>query len=223
MDKIAILIQGSSTNVQEQKKVWSNYLDDCLFSTWKGEESKYLNTDNVIFSDIPNDPGPSNINLQAQSTLMGLMHLQKKGYNRVLKIRSDMVPTNPEKFIQILDNEKLNFLCWHNHQVYPNCSGYLVDYLMSGPINAMIDMWSINDFFCVVPEIMLTWKYIQKCIITKIEFFLDKLSVDNDVYWIKNNINLLDYKNNKTQNEYDKYSFTSNHDNLNINYINFLK
>ena len=222
MNKLGILIQGSSSNVEEQKSKWGDKLNDLLFSTWVGEEIKYKNTDKVIFNDYPADFGSANFNLQIITTINGLTEMKKLGYTHVLKLRSDLVPTNYQDFLKLIDNDNLNFLCWHEHIVYDNCPGYLVDYLMSGPIDDMINLWSINDNFCVVPEIILTWSYISKLSNLPINYFLDSLNTNNDLLWIKNNIHLSSYQSNNIYDKYKKYDFSLNKENLKSDYLKFL-
>ena len=66
-------------------------------------------------------------------------------FKKCLKLRSDIAPTNAHEFIKLLNNDNLNFLCWHCHEVYPKCPGYLVDYLMSGDIDDLIELFDIQD------------------------------------------------------------------------------
>ena len=222
MDNIAIVIQGPSKNVIEQKKAWEGYLEHCIFSTWVGEESNYSEEDCVVYSDPPEESGPMNFNYQMKSTSRGLEFAKSRGYTRALKVRSDLVPTNYKNFLNIIDNQDLNFLCWHYHEVYPGFSGYLVDYLMSGRVDTLIDLWKVDHVFNTAPEILLTLNYITMCSESKIQFFLDRLSaIENDLWWIKPNINLSSYKKNEIYDRYDSYPFDANMNYLKSNYINF--
>lgn len=222
MNNIAIIIQGGSTNIPEQKQVWKDYIRDCFFSTWEGNEHLYEKNDNAIFSKIPSDPGPANTNLQLTSTLAGLKRAKELGYTKALKIRSDLIPTAPETFLASLDFSKLNFLCWHNHEVYPGCYGYLVDYLMAGDIDEMIKLWSFTEIFCVVPEIMITWSYIKNCD-CELKYFLPDLNETNDLFWIKYNTRLSTYKSIKSYDAYKKHDFSLTQSYLKENYLNFLQ
>jgi hypothetical protein len=80
----------------------------------------------------------------------GLIKAKDLGYSHVLKLRSDLILTNPSKFLSILDLESLNFLCWADHKVYKNCQGYLVDYLIFGQVDEMIKLWEFEDDFFVM-------------------------------------------------------------------------
>lgn len=223
MNKLGILIQGGSTNVVEQKINWGDSKKDILFSTWVGQELNYENDDNVIFNELPSDNGPANFNLQIITTLNGLKELKKQGYTHALKLRSDLIPTNYTEFLKLIDNDEFNFLCWHEHIVYDNCPGYLVDYLMSGPIDKMIELWTIENLFCTVPEVMLTWSYISKVSNTNINYFLNQLNDENNLLWIKNNLYLSTYQKNERYDKYKKYDFSLSKENLKNNYLNFLK
>jgi len=221
MKKLAIVVQGSSEYVNNFKDIFKK--QKLIFSTWEGEESSYLSEDEVIFNKKPIESGPSNIALQQLTSYKGILHAKKLGFTHVLKIRSDLIPTNGEEFVRLIDNDQLNFLCWHCHEVYNNCPGYLIDFLMSGPVDIMLTLWNINDFtWCVVPEIFLTWQYIlylQKII--DINFFLNDLNKQNDLYWIKRNVLLSTYKQ-LVPDLYNKYTFNNNKEFLSKNYRNFL-
>jgi len=223
MKKIAILVQGPSDNVTEVKKAFNNS-PDLIFSTWKGYEDKYNLTDTVVYSDDPTVQGHRSLILQQTTTYNGLLKAKELNYTHVLKIRSDLIPTNYNNFLSIIDNDKLNFLSWHYHEVYPNCPGYFVDYLMSGPIDEMLLLWNIKEFnWCIVSEVFLTWQYITQ-LKTKIDinFFLNDLTAENNLYWIKKNIHLISYKQTLVD-PYKKYTFghlTENY--LTLSYRNFL-
>lgn len=218
-DKIAIVIQGGSNNVVEQKKAWKGF--NIIFSTWTNDIFKYNEEDIVVLNDLPGNSGPANFNYQIQSTLAGLYKAKELGYKHILKLRSDLIPTNAENFISLLQPNKFNFLCWHEHEVYPNCEGYLVDYLMSGPIDDLIKMWEITDFFCVVPEVILTWNYIKNASNVEINYFLNDLNSENDLYWIKNNKCLSTYQASLQYDKYKKFTFSNKQLYLTEKYLSF--
>lgn len=223
MNDFVIIVQGSSSYVKILREALFGF--NIIYSTWLGEESNFLETDIVIFNRLPDFHGPANLNLQKTTTISGLKKAKEMGYKRALKIRSDIVPTNINKLINYLDNDAINFLCWHLHEVYPGCPGYLVDYLMSGDIDHLLKLWDIQDMsWCSVPEIFLTYQYITKLIDTvRIEYFLPFLNETNDLYWIKNNLNLSSYKENDIYDKYRKYDFGLNKEFLITDYCKFLK
>ena len=221
MDKIAIIIQGASTNVSEQRASWSQFKEDVIFSTWVGSEHLYQLDDNVIFNKIPTHSGPMNFNYQVESTYNGLLKVKNIGYKRALKIRSDIVPTHSDKFINLINNDLFNFVAWQKHEVHPGCSGYLVDYLMSGDIDDMINLWEIIDNnISPVPEVKLTYNYINKMMKfknTEVKYILDDLNNDNNLYWIKKGIFL-----SELQEQYKLHGGFSNEIKyINNDYINF--
>lgn len=178
----------------------------------------------MIFNQIPPYPGPANLNLQKISTMAGLQKAKQLGFRRVLKLRSDIIPTNMGEFIKLLDNNFLNFLCWHAHEVYPNCPGYLVDYLMSGPIDYLVELWDILDMnWCSVPEVYITQQYILKLLDkVNIQYFLPNLNKDNDLFWAKQGIFLSSYQSNNIYDKYRKYDFELTSEYLKKDYIKFL-
>jgi hypothetical protein len=221
MGKIAIVIQGASTNVSEQRAAWSQFKEDVIFSTWVGSEHLYQLDDNVIFNKIPTHSGPMNFNYQVESTYNGLLKVKNIGYKRALKIRSDIVPTHSDKFINLINNDLFNFVAWQKHEVHPRCSGYLVDYLMSGDIDDMINLWEIIDNnISPVPEVKLTYNYINKMMKfknTEVKYILDDLNNDNNLYWIKKGIFL-----SELQEQYKLHGGFSNEIKyINNDYINF--
>ncbi len=220
MDDFIVLIQGNSDNVKELKTALKGY--NFLFSTWVGQESFYDEKDLVVFNEKPEICGPLNINLQKTTTLNGLKKIKSLGYKRVLKLRSDLIPTNFKEFIKYLDNNDLNFLSWCNHEVTINCKGYLVDYLMSGPIDYMIKLWSFDiKGNCLVPEVFITKQYINKLINkVNVNFFIDKLNVNNDLNWVKYNLKLSSYNDEKNKNLYVKYDLINDLTYLNNIYVN---
>jgi len=223
MNDFVIIVQGSSIYVEQIKEALKDF--NIIFSTWVGEEEKYSENDNIIFNETPIYSGPANLNYQKISTLSGLKKAKELGYNRALKLRGDIIPTNINELIKSFDNDSLNFLCWHCHEVYPNCPGYLIDYLMSGKIDDLIELWDIEDMtWCTVPEIHLTQQYISKLISrVNIQYFLPELNSNNDLLWIKHGINLSSYQANTIYDKYRKYDFELNKEHLVSDYIKFLK
>jgi hypothetical protein len=186
--KRAIVIQGPSSHVDELKKAWDGY--DIIWSTWKGEEQKYNENDIVLFNDIPTVKGVGNIKLQQLSTLNGVKKAIELNYDRVFKWRSDMIPTNPAKLIECL-KENVNFLFFHN--TMPDKNGYYVDYVVESKVNEMMLIWSFEELEAIHAEAIIT-NNILKNRIEKINLFGGCLNDDNDIIWLKRNINIKDYK-----------------------------
>lgn len=190
---IAILVRGPSLHVEKIKEIFNGF--NLVFSTWTEDQSKYTENDIVLFSDRPENPGPGNFNYQKVVVLNGLKFCKLLGFERVLQIRSDMYLTNPKKFLELIDNEVFNFLSWHYHCTSHGYDGYLVDYLMSGKVDDMINLWTIDNLsWHSVSEVFLTDSYSKKISHIPIKFFLNDLNEDNDVFWIKHNLKLSTYK-----------------------------
>lgn len=223
MEDFVIIVQGSSSYTEQLREALKDF--NVIFSTWVGEEKKYSDSDLVVYSQLPLYAGPANLNLQKITTIAGLNRAKELGYKRALKLRSDIIPTNISEFVKYLDNNSMNFLCWHCHEVYPNCPGYLIDYLMSGSIDDLIVLWDIQDMsWCLVPEIHLTQQYITKLMNkVEIEYFLPTLNENNDLFWIKRDIRLSSYQANQIYNKYRKYDFELNKEHLVSDYVKFLK
>ena len=222
MKDFVVIVQGGSGYVEQIRKALDGF--DVIFSTWVGEQSKYLESDIVVYNEMPKYTGPANLNLQKISTVGGLIKAKELGYKRALKLRSDLIPKNTKDFIKLLDNEDLNFLCWHSHEVYPNCPGYLVDYLMSGKIDDLLVLWDIKDMsWCRVPEIHITQQYISQLMgEVNVRYFLQELNQSNDLFWIKRNINLSSYQASKSYDKFGKFNFELNKENLVSDYTKFL-
>jgi hypothetical protein len=188
---ICVVIQGASTNVAEQKEAWKEFSDQIVFSTWKGEESKYLDVDSVIYSDPVLDGGVANLNRQAITTLRGIEYAKKMGYGRVLKMRADQVPTNATEFLRGFSKYNLTVFLYHLHE-----EGYYVDYFMCGTTDVMHSIWSLDGLQkCKYPEWAIT-NQIRSVYDGKVEFYKNRMSKDNSVFFYKWGVDLYDLWNN---------------------------
>jgi hypothetical protein len=184
-EKLAIIIQGPSSNVEKLKIAWHGY--NLIWSTWKGEELKYDINDIKIFNDLPNKPGVQNIAFQRDSTLSGILKAKDLGFTRVLKWRSDLLPSNPKELVNCFKKESINFLTWHDG------GKYFLDYFIEGPIDDIYNIWNIKKIYDDYSE-KITTENIFSLGYTNFNFILDSLSDDNEIYWIKNSLNLSTYK-----------------------------
>jgi hypothetical protein len=190
-NNLVIVIQGTSNNVEELKKAWDGY--NLIWSTWKGDESKYNDNDIVIFNELPNELGVGNIKLQQLTTNEGIKKAKELGYKRVFKWRSDMIPTNPKKLLEIL-TDGVNILFSHNQS--PDRPNSYVDYIMESDIDTMANIWDFNESFSTHAEAIIT-SNIERKNITNISLFGGCLDNDNDIIWLKKNIHIKDYKKHK--------------------------
>jgi hypothetical protein len=184
-NKIAIIVQGPANNVKELKLVWEGYT--IIWSTWVGNEDKFTSDDIVIFSEQPYELGVQNIALQKKSTLEGVNKAKELGFERVLKWRSDLLPTNANELVKLFKKNQLNFLAWHNE------GKYFVDYFMEGPIDEVKLAWDIPIIYGPFSERITTDNIFDKNKI-KYNFILDELSDNNEIFWVKYNVYLSKYK-----------------------------
>lgn len=182
---LVIVIQGPSTNVTEQKKCWDGF--NIIWSTWVGEETKYEENDIVLFNSLPIERGVQNIALQKNSTLNGINKAKELGYKRVLKWRSDLLPSNAKELVKTFKKDCLNFLTWHNE------GKYFVDYFVEGNIEDVYKIWNIPTLYAPYSE-KITTENIFSLGFNNFNFIGDKLSHDNEIYWTKYKINLSTYK-----------------------------
>ncbi len=187
-NKIAIIIQGPSINVDELKNRWFGF--NIIWSTWIGEERKYRDDDIVIFNTVPSDKGVQNIALQKESTLNGIKKAKELGFKWVLKWRSDMIPNDSKSLIDSFKKDSINFLAWHNE------GKYFVDYFIGGNIDDIYKIWDVPTIWSSHSE-KITTDNIFSLGYNNFNFIGDELNTNNEIYWSKYNINLSTYKNEK--------------------------
>lgn len=180
-----IVIQGPSSHVLQVKQCWAGH--PIVFSTWEGEESQYEKDDVVLGNVPPSDGGIRNLYYQTVSTLAGLKKAKELGFTRVFKWRSDFVCDDSENLLGHLKNG-LNFLFWHRHR-----HGYFVDYLIEGPVDDLIEMWSFPHEFYPYPEEAITRQIFKKGLGPH-HFFGQYLTPEKDIRWLKNNIGISSYQ-----------------------------
>lgn len=187
MNDTCIIYQGSDIYSDNLNHDFENI----IYSTWE-DQTKFDIFKNVIKSKYPNDYGSMNVNLQKQSTITGLKAAKDLGFKYALKIRSDIKIQNFEKIFKNKRDENIHFLCWHGHQVYPNCKGYFIDYIQFGSIDNLLKLWeNVNINYTVVPEIMLVDSFLKNDLTAK--YFLPDIN-DGDLYWLKRTVDLNSYK-----------------------------
>jgi hypothetical protein len=193
MNTLCIVIQGPSNNVTLLKQNYSNSNLPLIFSTWKGEESKYDENDIVIFNDIPVEKGTQNVMMQQHSTYMGLLKAKELGFMYAIKIRSDSYFTNVNNFIKDIDYNKLNFLFHLNYfrndnNLYYN---YLCDYCQISNIDLLLKCWNFKYEDCDYSEALFTKHIFQNINLNLLNFIGNKLIKDtNDIVWTKHNLYL---------------------------------
>jgi hypothetical protein len=188
--KKCIIVQGQINHKKELMSCYLNSPIDIIFSTWLGEEDKLPLDSICIFNKKPSCAGIQNLILQYQTTINGLKYAHKNGYDFAIKIRSDMMPMNINKFIELF-YKNINLFYWHNYQ-----HGYITDYFMGGEINKMIDLWDLDlNQSYLYPEQAITKNFFSKHLNKNYQFIGPSIVKDNDIFWIKNNIYLSSYSN----------------------------
>lgn len=185
MKTSCIIIQGPSNHVSLLKEKWGDSIQ-LIWSTWAGEESKYTNSDVVVFSTPPIDRGVHNLYMQSVSTLNGISKAKELGFKNVIKWRSDQYPTNPIEFVKLFDENNLTLLSGNNLGLSP----YLIDYFMGGSIEDVELLWSFPHDNYRFPEEAITKQLISTELKNKVEYIHANLSKDNDVYWLGRNFSL---------------------------------
>lgn len=183
-EDICIIVQGPSDNIKRHRDCWKNH--NLIFSTWINDikRDKYTKEDTVIFSKLPRVFGHHNINLQKISTLNGLYIAKNLGFNKCIKLRSDLYATNPDKLIDIINFDKLNFIGKHCYKKIDNFDCYMIDYMQCGPIDMMIKLWEIDDInFSKVPEISLLNNFNKYFTNKDLHFLLKYINKNNDLWW----------------------------------------
>lgn len=179
MKDLCIIIQGPSRYVDTLREKWGGDFP-IIWSTWKGEEDKYKKGDIVVVSEKPKQKGVQNLYLQQVSSLVGINVAEKFGFKNVIKWRSDQYPTNPKEFVNLFSEDKLTFLSAHTNSGNP----YVLDYFMGGSIEDMKKLWSFGGGNYLFPEQAITLHLKNTNLINKTEFLQDKLTNENDVFWL---------------------------------------
>lgn len=190
MDTV-IIIQGKTIceNIERLKEDWKGF--PIIFSTWGGDAIYcYDDSDIVLYTSLPENKGIGNLNLQRISSLVGFQKAKELGYERVVKWRYDLFPTNAKKLINLFDRNCLNFLSFHDHNV-----GYLVDYFSEGKIDDMIELFTFNNLNVQHAEVAFTNRMFELGFDNKMHFIINDLNNDEvDIYWQKYNHFLSTYK-----------------------------
>ena len=177
--------------------------NNVIFSCWNNNPINFGDFI-VTKNDEPTDGRIGNLIKQSKSILYGCDVAKRMGFKRVLKIRGDMFIKNKSNFLNLINNDELNFFSWHFCDSVPDSKGYIVDYFMSGKLEDIEFLWSVNlSLSYPIAEQYITHNFLKllKEKDLKYNFVLDKINQDNDVFWSKMNTYLSIYKSDKL--EYD--------------------
>lgn len=171
-----IIVQGPTygNSINQIKDCWNGY--PVVYSTWKGYESWYGDGDIAVFSQLPTTTGTYNMNYQKCSTIAGLMWAKENGYERALKMRSDMWVNNPSAFFSVM-SEGYNTLMWIDDR-----GGYLSDYWMEDSVDNLLTLWDLVPEGAH-PERVLTDRITELGWEDRVNLVLKDLDESNDIFW----------------------------------------
>jgi len=189
-----IVIQGPTTYC---KTIIEKYKDipNVVWSTWENEPVDNLNYIEkhipLVLNKQPDFAGYLNINLQNITTSSGIAYLMEKGINEVLKIRGDIIISDPVKLLSLLKGRKISFLqmCKEGARkdlyyefIYSHFShDYPSDLVMYGDVNILYSGFGfvMEELSPIPPESLIAYNILQAM---DIEFKL------NYNHFIKNGI-----------------------------------
>lgn len=178
-----LVVQGPThcENVLNIKKSWNIPI---IFSTWiDANKSCYSTNDVVIYNEYPKNYGRKNLNLQLVSSLNGFLKAKQMGFDRVIKWRQDMNPSNSDKLLNLFDTSFINFYAFMKHE-----HGYVTDYFMEGSVDEMIELFNITNVNVPYPEYAFTQRLFELNLDKKINFICKDLTEENDIFWISKNL-----------------------------------
>lgn len=192
--KGCVVIQGPTyeNSLEFIRRCWSGY--KLVFSTWEGANlGNFLQDETVILSQIPEDKGTLNTNLQKISTINGMLHAKKLGWKRAFKWRCDMIYYGTE-FLNRFDNDNLNVFAWcHNY------GGHVTDYFFEGEVDDILSLYDFEAIDGTFPEYMVTQKLYQSGLNKKVNVVGKHFGYDTDIFWHGNDVRpsmwLSSYKN----------------------------
>ena len=220
-----IILQGPTNYYKEVADHYSQY-PNVVWATWSDESVvrlEYIRSKGieVVLVDKPLFPGYMNVNMQAKSTYEGIKYLEGK-VDEVLKVRSDTIISNLPSLMNGLKGRQLSFLSTcktgvrkdlaYDLEYYHTSHDYPSDNVVYGKVEDMLLMFDfqIDELLPIPPESLITWNYMtnkgidfkleyQHMVDNGISFFTD-ICLDKkiDVYWIKQDVNLIDWYKDKT-------------------------
>tara|TARA_Y100000768_G_C23989983_1_gene691765 strand:+ start:6410 stop:7042 length:633 start_codon:yes stop_codon:yes gene_type:complete len=204
MNKICLIVQGPSNNVDTIKKKYEGCNINIIFSTWEGEENKYNKNDIVIFNKLPIKRGTQNVMLQQLTTYNGLLKAKELGFKNAIKIRSDTYFTDLPLFLKkSINYNKINFLYFLDyHRIggpdkNSNYYKYFCDYIQISSVDNLLKLWNFKYDICSYSEQLTTKHIFNTFKRDDIAFIGNYLTKDCDIYWISRKLYLSILNNNK--------------------------
>ena len=197
MNRICLIIQGPSNNVDIIKDEYKDNNIPIIFSAWEGEESKYNENDIVVFNKMPQERGVQNVMLQQLSTYNGLLKAKEMGFKNAIKIRSDAYFTDLSSFLKNnINYNKLNFLYFldYNRNGGPDKSSnhykYFCDYIQISSVDNLLKMWNFKYEKVFYAEQLITNHVFNSFKKDDIAFIGNYLTKNCDIYWISRKLYL---------------------------------
>jgi len=223
--KQGIVLQGPTDYYKEITDHYSQF-NNVVWATWDDESKLHLDYIKsqgieVILVEKPTYPGYLNVNMQVKSTFEGIKALEGK-VDEILKVRSDTTISNLDLLLDGLKGRQLSFMATCKEGVrkdlaydlvyYHTSHDYPADNVVYGKVEDMLLMFDfqIDEMLQIPPESLIIWNYMdnkgmefklnyQHLIDNDISFFTD-ICLDKEVgvYWIKRDVNLVDWYKDKT-------------------------
>lgn len=197
MNKICLIVQGASDYVNIIKEKYKNTDIQIIFSTWKGEESKYNENDIVVFNKMPQESGVQNVMLQQLTTYNGLLKAKELGFQNAIKIREDTYFVDLSLFLKNdIDFNKVNFLYFLDyHRINGpdkknNNYKYFCDYIQIGSVDNLLNMWDFKYSQCYYAEQLISKHIFNTFKKEDIAFIGNYVTNDCDIYLISRKLYL---------------------------------
>lgn len=213
-----IVIQGPTTYYKETVEKYKD-IPNVVWSTWENEPIDNLNYIEkyipLVLNKVPSFAGYLNINLQNITTSSGIAYLIERNVSEVLKIRGDIIISDPIKLLSLLKGRKMAFLqmCKEGARkdlyyelIYSHFShDYPSDLAMYGEANILYDGFGfiMEELLPIPPESLIAYNILQSM---SIEF---KLNYD---HLIKNRISF--FMNDCLQNNIDISNIKEKHNKI---------
>lgn len=208
-DDVCLIITGllKDTYVDEMIESYKN-IRNKIVSTWNDQDTVLLeklknNEFIVLTNDYPNIK--TSANLQSLACYNGLKKAKELNFNYAIRIRTDIIISDVNKFIEInleLMKDKLVILYCHNN----NAGLYIDDYFIGGHIDKMILFYNVlqDATNTRYPEKFIQEKYMNTTNVTMekmreffnfsiIKMYENNISVKNLKYPERHNGNMINY------------------------------
>ena len=211
-DDIYILVCGHLKHIDDLITFYKG-LKNTIFVVDETESREKIskledNKIDYIVAPTPKNSGFGNVNLQCNSSYLGLKEVQKRGGKVCVRMRSDQIILQLEKFLKEYNFSKVSTICFakntprrnkldnfegwnkffcYNKNIDKDLSllgtDYILDYCISGPVQELISMFNFEEplpFYAPAEHKILLNYYHQ----TNMDF-------DNSLSTLKSNFNTM--------------------------------